>query len=131
VSETPALPRRTTFYDELIRRRRAAWIVASACALVSAGVGPVLSTIVTPIVLLALGGLLKLVAMLGVVDSVALGGIALIHDFVGGQLATFDRLSEALERVNGLGDVALLAGPLAGLGIARRIPCLALVAPPL
>ena len=64
--EAPASTRRTTFYDELVRRRRAAWIVASICALVAAGVGLVLSTIVTPIVLLVLGGLLKLVAALGV-----------------------------------------------------------------
>lgn len=39
MSEQPASTRRTTFYDELIRRRRAAWMVASVCALVSAGVG--------------------------------------------------------------------------------------------
>jgi Zn-dependent protease with chaperone function len=118
VSEAPASTRRTTFYDELVRRRRAAWIVASVCALVSAGVGLVLSTIVTPIVLLVLGGLLKLVAALGVADSLALGGIALIHDFVAAQLANFDRLSNALDRVDGLGDMALLAQPLARLAPA-------------
>jgi Zn-dependent protease with chaperone function len=115
VSESPASTRRTTFYDELIRRRRAAWIVASVCALVSAGVGLVLSTIVTPIVLLVLGGLLKLVAVLGVVDSLALGGVTLIQDFVATHLANFDRLSDTLDRVNGLGDLALLAQPLARL----------------
>jgi Zn-dependent protease with chaperone function len=118
VSDAPASPRRTTFYDELIRRRRAAWIVASVCALVSAGVGLVLSTIVTPIVLLVVGGLLKLVAMLGVVDSVALGGVTLIRDFVAAQLANFDRLSDTLDRVNGLSDMALLAQPLARLAPA-------------
>jgi Zn-dependent protease with chaperone function len=118
VSEAPASTRRTTFYDELVRRRRTAWIVASVCALVSAGVGLVLSTIVTPLVLLALGGPLHLVAALGVVDSLALGGIALIHDFVGTQLAAFDRLSDTLDRVNGVGDMALLAEPLARLAPA-------------
>jgi len=118
VSEASASTRRTTFYDELIRRRRAAWIVASVCALVSAGVGLVLSTIVTPIVLLVVGGFLKLVAALGVVDSLALGGIALIHDFVATQLANFDRLSRTLDRVNGLGDIALLAEPLTRLAPA-------------
>lgn len=118
MSEASASTRRTTFYDELIRRRRAAWIVASVCALVSAGVGLVLSTIVTPIVLLVVGGFLKLVAALGVVDSLALGGIALIHDFVATQLANFDRLSRTLDRVNGLGDIALLAEPLTRLAPA-------------
>jgi Zn-dependent protease with chaperone function len=118
VSEAPTPTTRTTFYDELIRRRRASWIVASVCALVSAGVGLVLSTIVTPIVLLVLGGLLKLVAALGVVGSLALGGVALIHDFVAAQLANFDRLSDTLDRVNGLGDMALLAQPLARLAPA-------------
>ena len=114
---------RTTFYDELIRRRRAAWIVAAVCALVSAGVGLVLSTIVTPVVLLVVGGLLHLVAALGLVDSLARGGIALIHDLVGTQLANFDRLSDALDRVNGLADMALLARPLAALAPAA-VPAL-------
>jgi Zn-dependent protease with chaperone function len=118
VSEALASTRRTTFYDELIRRRRAAWIVASACALVAAGVGLVLSSIVTPIVLLLLGGLLKLVAMLGVVDSLALGGVTLIRDFAARQWANFDHLSKALDRVNGLGDLGLLAEPLARLAPA-------------
>lgn len=118
MSEASTSASRTTFYDELIRRRRAAWIVASVCTLVSAGVGLVLSTIVTPIVLLVLGGLLQLVAALGVIDSLALGGIALIHDFVATQLANFDRLSDTLDRVNGLGDMALLAQPLARLAPA-------------
>lgn len=110
--------KRTTFYDELVRRRRAAWIVASVCALVSAGVGLVLSTIITPIVLLVLGGLLQLIAALGAVDTLALGGIALIHDFVAAQLANFDRLSETLDRVNGLRDMALLVQPLSRLAPA-------------
>lgn len=118
MSEATASTTRTTFYDELVRRRRAAWIVAAVCALVSAGVGLVLSTIVTPIVLLVVGGILRLVAALGVFDSLALGGIALIHDFVGTQLANFDRLSATLDRVDGLGDMALLAGPLARLAPA-------------
>ena len=108
MSEAPTSTERTTFYDELVRRRRAAWIVASVCALVAAGVGLVLSAIVTPIVLLALGGLLKLVALLGVGDSLSQGGVALIRNFVAGQLANFDRLSAALDRVNGPGDLALL-----------------------
>ena len=123
MSEASASTRRTTFYDELVRRRRAAWIVAGVCALVSAGVGLVLSTIVTPIVLLVVGGFLRLVAALGVVDSLALGGIALIHDFVGSQLANFDRLSDTLDRVDGLGDTALLAEPLARLAPAA-VPAL-------
>lgn len=115
MNEQPAPPKRTTFYDELIRRRRAAWIVAGVCALVSAGVGLVLSTIITPILLLVAGGLLKLVALLGVLDSLALSGVALIHDFVAAHLANVDRLSRTLDRVNSLADMALLAGPLARL----------------
>lgn len=118
MSEAPTSTRRTTFYDELIRRRRASWIVAGVCALVSAGVGLILSTIITPLVLLALGGLLKLIGLLGVVDSLAQGGIALIHDFVTAHLANFDRLSESLDHVNSLRDLGLLAQPLARLAPA-------------
>jgi Zn-dependent protease with chaperone function len=118
VSEAATSTERTTFYDELVRRRRAAWIVAGVYALVAAGVGLVLSAIVTPIVLLAVGGLLKLVALLGVGASLALDGVTLIRDFVAGQLANFDRLSVALDRVNGAGDLALLAEPVARLAPA-------------
>jgi Zn-dependent protease with chaperone function len=115
VSDTPAATKRTTFYDELVRRRRNSWIVATVCALVAAGVGLVLSTIVTPMVLLVVGGFLKLVALLGVGDSLALGGVSLIRDFVAGELASFDALSHALDHVNGLGDMGIVGGPLARL----------------
>lgn len=106
MSDAPTAARRTTFYDELIRRRRAAWIVAAACALVAAGVGLVLSTIVTPLVLLILGGFLKLVGGFGV---------GLIQDFVAAQLATLDQIIDTLGRVNRLADMVLLARPLARL----------------
>jgi Zn-dependent protease with chaperone function len=73
---------------------------------------------VTPIVLLVVGGLLKLIALVGVADSVAAGGISLIRDFVAGELAAFNALSAALDHVTGPGDMALLAGPLARLAPA-------------
>lgn len=101
--EGPGAPERTTFYDELIRRRRSAWIVAGICAVVSAGVGLVLSTIITPIILLAVGGILKLAGGFGVPT---------IRAFVADHLANFDQLAAALDHVNGLGDLWLLAGPL-------------------
>ncbi len=106
MSDAPTAARRTTFYDELIRRRRAAWIVAAACALVAGGVSLVLSTIVTPLVLLILGGFLKLVGGFGVV---------LIQDFVAAQLAAVDQIIDTLGRVNGPADMLLLARPLARL----------------
>lgn len=103
MSDAPAPTRRTTFYDELIRRRRAAWVVSLVCALVAAGVGLVLSTIVTPMLLLIVGAFLKLIGGFGV---------ASIQAFVAGQLANFDQLSTALDRVNGLGDLGLLVPSL-------------------
>ena len=115
MSEAPASTERTTFYDELVRRRRTAWIVTTVCALVAAGLGLVLSTIVTPIVVLIVGGLLKLVGALGLVES--------IRRFVAAQLANFDRLAGALDRVNDLADLSLLAEPLARLAPAA-IPAL-------
>ncbi|MGD9886308.1 MAG: M48 family metalloprotease [Reyranella sp.] len=127
MSEQPASTGRTTFHDELIRRRRAAWIVAVVCALVSAGVGLVLSTIVTPTVLLVVGGLLRLVALLGVLDSLALGGVALIQDFVATHLGNVDHFSQTLDHVDSLGDIALLAWPLARLAPAALPALLAAV----
>lgn len=101
MSDAPAPAQRTTFYDELIRRRRVAWLVSFVCALVAAGIGLVLSTIITPILLLIAGAFLKLIGGFGV---------APIQAFVAGQLANFDQLSMALDRMNGLGDLGLL-GP--------------------
>ena len=103
MSDAAPSARRTTFYEELTRRRRAGWIAAVVCALIAAGVGLVLSTIVTPLVLLILGGLLNLVGGFGV---------ATVQAFVAGQIANFDHLSAVLDRVQGLGDLGLLVGPL-------------------
>ncbi len=106
MSDAPAPTRRTTFYDELIQRRRAAWLVSLVCALVAAGIGLVLSTIVTPMLLLIVGAFLKLIG--GV-------GVSSIQAFVAGQLANFDQLSLALDRMNGLGDLGLLGPSLVGM----------------
>ncbi|HAL70346.1 MAG TPA: hypothetical protein DCP71_01035, partial [Verrucomicrobiales bacterium] len=55
------------------------------------------------LVALILGGLLKLVGGFGVPT---------IQAFVAGQIANFDHLSAVLDRVQGVGDLGLLVGPL-------------------
>jgi Zn-dependent protease with chaperone function len=123
VSGDPAPPARTTFYDELARRRRIGWTVAGICILISAGVGLVLSAVVTPIVLLCLGGLLKLFVRLGLAAGPAEAGIGWIHGFAEARWAGIDGISAALDRLNGPGDVAVLAEPLLALAPAA-VPAL-------
>lgn len=70
---------RANFYNELERRRKRGWMFLAVCVAVASSLGIVLSTIITPIMLLLTGGLLKLALKLGVAPARA--GIAAIHDF--------------------------------------------------
>lgn len=111
----PTRTERVNFHDELARRRRRGWVVTLVCLAVSAGVGLVLSAVVTPIVLLALGGLLKLVAGLGFTGTAAAAGVAAIHGFAAHHMDAFEALIDALDLIKGPGDLGLLLPYLARL----------------
>lgn len=112
---TPPRIRRVTFYDELARRRRGAWRVQAICILVAAGLGLVLSAIVTPLVLLLAGGLLHLVSAVGFMAPAAHAGIAAIHRFAAVHMAHFDQVVASLDQIHGFRDFGVLAEPMSRL----------------
>ena len=111
----PAPIERVTFYAELARRRHQGWLFSAICVLVSAGVGLVLSPIVTPIVLLVLGGLAKLAIALGVGGALAPSAVAAIHGFAVHHSRAFEALIDRLDLVHGVRDLGVLAAPMARL----------------
>ena len=52
--DQPALSDRSNFFDEQKRRRRTGRILSGVCLLIAGGIGVVLSSVVTPLLLLAM-----------------------------------------------------------------------------
>jgi Zn-dependent protease with chaperone function len=102
-------------YDELRRRRRLGWIYSLMCLLVAAGVGVVLSSFLTPFLLLVAGLALKLMARLGVAVEFAAVGAAAIEGWARYQLNNFSQLLDSFGRVHSIADLALTFGPLGRL----------------
>jgi Zn-dependent protease with chaperone function len=107
---------RTSFQEEQARRRRGTWRISLACLAIASALGIVMSTVLTPLILIAAGGLLRL---LGLVPGLGSPAGSLRHALGGwltGQLARFERFLDAIDKLNGLTDVGSL-GPSA-LGMA-------------
>lgn len=103
---------RVTFYDELSRRRRRVWLSSGICLLIASGVGLVLSSIVTPVLLVILAGVLRAASALGLLAPGARAGIEAIHAFARGQMDHFQQILDSLDRIHGLNDMPLLTAPL-------------------
>ena len=123
MSDPPRPAERVTFYQELARRRRGSWLVSAICLVVSGGVGLVLSAVVTPMVLLLVGGVARLAVRIGLATPLSAGLAAVIHRFAEAHLDNYQRLTDAMDGVHGLADLGLLAGPLVRLAPAS-IPAL-------
>ena len=76
-------------YHELRWRRRSGWLYSLICLLVAGGLGVVVSSFMTPLVLLAVGLPLKLAARMGISPRVAASGSAVIRDWARYQLTNF------------------------------------------
>jgi Zn-dependent protease with chaperone function len=113
-----------SFWDELDRRRRGGWIWSAVSALVSAGLGVMLSALVTPLILLAAGGLLHLGEALGMDAHLARAAESGIRLWARGGLDAYERLVDALDHVHGWRDRALVLAPLARLA-PMTLPALA------
>ena len=103
---------RVSFFDELARRRRGARILSAVCLLIAAGIGVVMSSVVTPLVLLAAGGILHLIAGVGIYPTTAR---AMAHDigtWTAARSNDFDMLVTGLDKVHGFSDIGLIASPL-------------------
>jgi len=102
-------------YHELTRRRRLGWIYSLMCLLVAAGIGVVLSSFLTPLLLLAAGLALRLAAWLGVFAAFATAGTAAIHGWAHYQLNNFSQLANSLDHIHSIAGLALTFGPLGRL----------------
>src|SRR5258706_10588834 len=104
-----------SFYGELTRRRREGWLFSALTALVASGMGIVLSAIVTPMILLVIGGGLHLSIRFGVQPQASHAVIAAIKGWAGMGLDAYSEAVDALDRVRGLKDSGLVLGPLSRL----------------
>jgi Zn-dependent protease with chaperone function len=106
---------RTTFQEEQARRRRGTWRISLACLVIASALGIVMSTVLTPLLLIAAGAVLRLLGLVpGLGPSAgmlrkALGG------WLSGQLAHFERFLDALEKLDGLKDVGSLMPSVLGM----------------
>jgi Zn-dependent protease with chaperone function len=111
-------------YHELLWRWRAGWLYSGICLLVAGGLGVVLSSFMTPLLLLAVGLPLKLAARMGVSSLDAASGAAAIQDWARYQLANFEQLLNATDKIHSPGALALALGPLERLSTVA-VPALA------
>lgn len=111
----PIAVERVDFRDEFARRRRSAWFWSAFCLLIAGGLGVVLSTVITPLLLLAVGGMLHLVARVGLFPDIARAAAHDIGLWAVARDRDFEALLAALDRVNGLADIGRLLPPLAAL----------------
>jgi Zn-dependent protease with chaperone function len=107
-----AISDRTNFFDEQKRRRRTGRIWSGVCLLIAGGIGVILSSVVTPLLLLAGGGLLHLLARLGVAPTAARAGAHGLGAWASGHSAHFEAFVDSLDRVKGMGDLGVTVAPL-------------------
>jgi hypothetical protein len=112
-------------YHELRGRRRAAWLYSALCLLVAGGLGVVLSSFVTPVLLLILGLGFKLAARFDVSFVDAERGTAAIRHWARYQLTNFDQLLRVTDKIHSAGALALTLGPLERLSTVA-VPALAI-----
>jgi Zn-dependent protease with chaperone function len=94
-------------YYELSWRRRTGWLYSSICLLVAGGLGVVVSSFMTPILLLVAGLVLKLAAHIGILAPLASDGAAAIRDWARYQWNNFEHLSDVIDKMHSLADLPL------------------------
>jgi Zn-dependent protease with chaperone function len=102
-------------YQELRRRRRLGWIYSLMCLLVAAGIGMVLSSFLTPFLLLVTGLALRFTARLGIFTKHAIAGTTAIEEWAHYQLNNFSQFVDSLQYIHSLAGLALTFGPLGRL----------------
>jgi hypothetical protein len=95
-------------YHELRWRRRSGWLYSLICLLVAAGLGVVVSSFMTPLVLLAVGLPLKLASRIGISPLVAAGGSAVIRDWAYYQLTNFGQVLDATQKIHSLSGLTFM-----------------------
>ena len=107
-------------YHELRWRRRSGWLYSLICLLVAGGLGVVVSSFMTPLVLLAVGLSLKLAARIGISPLVAAGGSAVIRDWAHYQLTNFGQVLDATQKIHSLSGLTFMLPALERLSTRSR-----------
>jgi len=123
-AEQPVSIERVSFYNELERRRKRGWISLAACVAAASGLGFVMSTTITPLMLLLCGGLLKLAVMLGVGGGPARAGIAAIHDFSSQVPLRFGALLGSPDQFQGVTGAFIFVAHLLTFLLPMAVPAL-------
>jgi Zn-dependent protease with chaperone function len=108
-------PRSVSFFDEQARRRRSARWLSVVCLLIASGIGVVLSTVITPILLILAGAGLRLLVRLDMFPSAALSALHGLGRWTAGHIATFFLVIDSLDKIHHLSDIGLTLAPLAML----------------
>ena len=108
-------PCRVSFFDEQAHRRRAARWLSVVCLVIASGIGVVLSTVVTPLLLLLGGGVLRLLAHLGFSPAATTDVSHVIGKWAAYHLDNFSALIDSLDKINHLSDLGVTLGPLFAL----------------
>src|SRR6516165_4632373 len=111
----PAAADRRSFLDELRRRRRVGWFLSLLCLLIAGGIGVVLSSVVTPLLLLAAGGLLHGLAALSLFPDSARAGAHVLGTWAALQSKHFDAFVDSLDHISGVTDLGVTVVPLLNL----------------
>lgn len=103
---------RISFFDEQKRRRRSARAWSGVCLLIVGGLGIVLSSLVTPMLLLAGGGLLHLLARLGAFPVPLRHAAQWLGEWANKYNGLFQKVINSLDHVNHLSDLGVTVPPL-------------------
>lgn len=103
---------RISFFDEQQRRRRTGHVLSGVCLLIASGIGIVMSSVVTPLLLVAGGGLFHLLARLGIFPTVLRNAAHGMGGWARGHSAHFQEFLDSLDHVNKISDLGVTVAPL-------------------
>jgi Zn-dependent protease with chaperone function len=104
--------RTVSFFDEQARRRRQARWLSVACLIIASGIGVVLSTVITPLLLVLAGAGLRLLIRLDVFSGSALSVLHDLGQWTAGHVATFYLVIDSLDQIHRFGDIGVTLTPL-------------------
>lgn len=104
-----------SFFDEQVRRRRGARLLSVVCLVIASGIGVVLSTVITPILLILAGAGLRLLIRLDVFSSAAQSALHDLGRWTAGHIATFFLVIDSLDKIHHLSDIGVTLAPLSML----------------
>jgi Zn-dependent protease with chaperone function len=104
--------RTVSFFNEQARRRRQARWQSAACLIIASGIGVVLSTVITPLLLILAGAGLRLLVRFNVFSGSALSALHDLGKWTAGHVATFYSVIDSLDRIHRFGDIGVTLTPL-------------------